>query len=124
MDDTTTIYTPTHCLHQSYSHFHHFLILLQPQQRHPRPTWHLDRLALGQSLDSGQSLFQQLLLERRLGNFSVNGSLNGLDERSLLGFSLLLLVSDPAVKDGLEFGFERGFLGEVEVGVFESGSFL
>ena len=85
---------------------------------------HLDLLGLCQCLDSGNSLLQKLLLERRLGDLGVDGGLNGLHERGLLGFPLLLLVSNPAVEDGLEFGLDGVLLGELEVGVLKGGGFL
>lgn len=85
---------------------------------------HLDLLGLCQRLNSGNSLLQKLLLERRLGDLGVDGGLNGLHECGLLGFPLLLLVSDPAVEDGLEFGLDGVFLRELEVGVLEGGGFL
>jgi hypothetical protein len=88
------------------------------------PSHHLNLLALCQCLNSGNSLLQKLLLERRLGDLCVNGGLNGLNERGLFGFSLLLFVSDPAVEDGLEFGLDGVFLGELEVGVLKGGGVL
>lgn len=91
---------------------------------HIRLAHHLNLLGLCQLLNSGNSLLQKLLLERRLGDLRVDGGLNGLNEGSLFGFSLLLFVSDPAVEDGLEFGLDGVFLGELEVGVLKGGGFL
>lgn len=87
-------------------------------------TSHLDLLGLCQCLNSGNSLLQELLLERRLGDLGIDGGLDGLNEGSLFGFSLLLFVSDPAVEDSLEFGLDGVFLRELEVGVLKGGSFL
>lgn len=88
------------------------------------PIHPLDALVLGQSLDTGNSLLQKLLPERRLDDFGINGRLDGLYERGLFGFPLGLFKSDPRVEDGLEFRLDGGFLGEGKVGVFERGGFL
>jgi hypothetical protein len=98
--------------------------LVRQNLRPSLPPPHLNLLALCQCLNSGNSLLQKLLPERRLGDLCVNGGLNGLNERGLFGFSLLLFVSDPAVEDGLEFGLDGVFLGELEVGVLKGGGFL
>jgi hypothetical protein len=66
-----------------------------------------------------KSLLQQLLLESRLGQLGVDGGLNRLDELDLLGFTLLLLVTNPRVEDGLELGLEGDLLLEGEVFVLD-----
>jgi hypothetical protein len=66
-----------------------------------------------------KSLLQQLLLESRLGQLGVDGGLNRFDELDLLGFTLLLLVTNPRVEDGLELGLEGDLLLEGEVFVLD-----
>jgi hypothetical protein len=66
-----------------------------------------------------KSLLQQLLLESRLGQLGVDGGLNRLDQLDLLGFTLLLLVTNPRVEDGLELGLEGDLLLEGEVFVLD-----
>lgn len=71
------------------------------------------------TLDVGESLLDELLLERGLGELSVNGGLNGLDEGSLFRLSLLLLVSNPRVKNLLDLSLDGVLLLEGEVLVLE-----
>lgn len=71
-----------------------------------------------------QSLLQKLLPESRLGQLGLNTGLDSLDEVELLGLSLLLLVSDPRVKNLLELRLNGVLLLELEVLVLELGNLL
>ena len=76
-------------------------------------------LQTGLTLDFGQSLLQQLLSERRLGKLGLNARLYSLHQLQLLRFSLLLLVSHPAVQHRLHLGLDRLFLCQKEVLVLD-----
>lgn len=79
----------------------------------------LDLLGLGERLDLGEGLLEEGLLGRGLGDLGGDVGGDGLVERLLLGLTLLLLVADPRVEDGLDLGLDGGLLLEEEVLVLD-----
>lgn len=86
---------------------------------HTALLYHLDGAGLGEGLDLGDGLLEELLLESRLGELGSNGGSDGLDKGGLLNLTLLLLVADPRVEDGLELVLDSGLLGEDKVVVLD-----
>lgn len=75
----------------------------------------LDLLGLGERLDLGEGLLEEGLLGRGLGDLGGDVGGDSLEESELLGLTLLLLVADPRVEDGLDLGLDGGLLLEEEV---------
>ena len=79
----------------------------------------LDLLGLGERLDLGEGLLEESLLGGGLGDLRRDVGGDGLVESLLLGLTLLLLVADPRVEDGLDLGLDGGLLLEEEVLVLD-----
>lgn len=84
----------------------------------------LDLLGLGERLDLGEGLLEESLLGGGLGDLRRDVGGDGLVESLLLGLTLLLLVADPRVEDGLNLGLDGGLLLEEEVLVLDLVSLL
>lgn len=76
---------------------------------------HLDLLALSKRLDLGESLLEEGLLGGGLADLGGDVLSDRLEESLLLGLTLLLLVADPRVEDGLDLGLDGRLLLEEEV---------
>jgi len=77
-------------------------------------------LRLRLTLNLGQSLLEELLLESRLGELGLDVRPHRPDEVGLLGLSLLLLEPDPAVQHSLELSLDSLLLRQSEVLVLDS----